>query len=614
MDGSSKRRRNGGERGVGGETRAGSFASSEHGVLRSYRVGALPLINHYLERMGLEESLRRRLPPDDPRRTMPSARVALLMIRNVLVAREPLYGIPEWAAEHSPELLDLFHSDLELLNDDRLGGCLAFLCDAFTPNLVLDLAGDVLARFDISLDELHNDSTTVSLHGEYAAAAKPRSRGGRVRPAITWGHSKDHRPDLKQLLFNLTLADDGGVPVYYSVESGNTNDDVTHRRNWDLLSRLAGRTDFLYVADCKLASAENLGHIARRGGRFVTILPRGRHEDTAFRQRVREHANSIPWTACWTRVERPDGWRAEQPPSEDMVDVIQVCDEERFDESGYRVHWFHSSRKAAHDAKARTDRFDRATRDLEELQVKMSKPRTRIHDRAEVEQRVAEILAKREAASLFTVRIECLEQESFRKEGRGRPSANSSYRRHVEQRFRLRWSVNEENWRADQAEDGLFPVLTNDRALTPRQALEAYKRQPKVEKRFSQLKSNYNIAPFNVKRPDRVVGFFAIYFLALLTQSLIERDLRRALAAAGDRATPSDRLLAQTLEIYPESRRTSRPTTRFVLDFLANLRRHEFIPHGARDASGVIYFRDDLTPAQERLLRLLDIDPRGYGV
>ena len=84
----------------------------------------------------------------------------------------------------------------------------------------------------------------------------------------------------------MTVTSDGNVPVFFSTASGNTVDDRTHIGTWDLLYELIGHADFLYVADCKLASSENLSHIAMRGGRFVTVLPCGRSEDIAFRQRL----------------------------------------------------------------------------------------------------------------------------------------------------------------------------------------------------------------------------------------------------------------------------------------------------------------------------------------
>ena len=63
----------------------------------------------------------------------------------------------------------------------------------------------------------------------------------------------------------MTVTSDGDVPIYFSSDSGNTVDDGTHVGTWDLLRELIGRADFLYVADCKLANVENLGHIATRG-------------------------------------------------------------------------------------------------------------------------------------------------------------------------------------------------------------------------------------------------------------------------------------------------------------------------------------------------------------
>lgn len=232
----------------------GATASVGGMRLRSFQIGAVPLLNRYFQRLKLEELLRRYLPRDDRRQTIPTERIVLLLIRNVLLSREPMYAIPEWAARHAPDLFDLFHEDVAGLQDDRLGTCLARLFGATTPELLLAIVRSAVDEFEVSLDELHNDSTSVSFHGRYLGARTPVRKKGLVQPAITWGHSKDHRPDLKQLLFTMTLANDGGVPLYFHVDSGNTSDDVTHRRSWDLLAELAGTPDFLYVADCKLAS------------------------------------------------------------------------------------------------------------------------------------------------------------------------------------------------------------------------------------------------------------------------------------------------------------------------------------------------------------------------
>ena len=77
------------------------------------------------------------------------------------------------------------------------------------------------------------------------------------------------------------------MPVYFTTASGNvwTTARIARPGTCCTFGRTAG---FLYVADCKLASSENLTHIASRGGRFVTVLPRTYKEDGVFRTRLRE--------------------------------------------------------------------------------------------------------------------------------------------------------------------------------------------------------------------------------------------------------------------------------------------------------------------------------------
>ena len=210
----------------------------------------------------------------------------LVLLKNLLISREPLYGVGEWAARHAPELLGLTPAQLPSLNDDRVGRCLDRLFDADIPSLTLAVVAHAVREFGVELDELHNDSTTVTFHGDYEAADRERTLRGRLRLAVTWGHNKDHRPDLKQLLYILTVTRDGAVPVQFRVESGNATDDRSHRGTWELLCKLTGRRDFLYVADCKLATAENMAYIHQHGGRFLSVLPRTRGEDAAFRTSV----------------------------------------------------------------------------------------------------------------------------------------------------------------------------------------------------------------------------------------------------------------------------------------------------------------------------------------
>jgi len=208
--------------------------------------------------MRLEEFLRAYLPRADRRCRIAPARGITLLLKNVLLSREPLYGVGEWAARYAPEALGFADTQLPALNDDRVGRCLDRLFRSDVSSMVLALAAHVVQEFQVDLDELHNDSTTITFHGAYGDAAQEEKRGQQTRMAITWGYNKDHRPDLKQLLYILTVAGDGAVPLYFQVASGNVVDDKTHIASWDFLCRLVGRPNFLSVADCKLASTENM--------------------------------------------------------------------------------------------------------------------------------------------------------------------------------------------------------------------------------------------------------------------------------------------------------------------------------------------------------------------
>ena len=568
----------------------GKHAQADGLQLCSYDVGALPLLNRIVERMQLRRILSEHLPRDDPRTELPTVTALLVLFANLLMARQPVYGVGEWAALFPPDLLGLRDHDLSRLHDDRFGRCLDRMFDRIGPTLIMAVVRHVIQEFAISLDELHNDSTTVSFYGAYDDAGQESEQRGRPTHAITWGHSKARRPDLKQLLYVLTVTSDGNVPVYFATDSGNTVDDGTHIGTWDLLYELIGHADFLYVADCKLASRENLGHIATRGGRFVTVLPRGRSEDVAFRQRLRTTPSVLKWTPLYA-------------PADDhghVVDELFVCGDDHIHSEGHRLLWYRSTRKAEQDKSRRARSIQKATEALGELRDRLQGPRTRFRERPKVEQALAEALAEAEASSWLLVEIQEKEEETFRQATRGRPSEQTKYVKETRLRFTLEWKLNVEALSEAEREDGVFPLLTNDRELSATEVLRAYKRQPMLEKRFSQFKTDFAVAPVFLKNVSRIQGLLASYFFALLVQALLERELRRAMARAGE----------ETLPLYPEARPCARPTTHRLIEVFASIQRHE-IRVGEGEAQVMV---TELTKAQRTILRLLRLDPRTYGL
>ena len=283
-------KRNEGEKRVVGQVaRLGSL------TVRSYQVGAMPKLRRIFDRMALVDKLREHLPKESKRMRVPTAETLQILVANILIARQPIYGVGDWAVRYAPDLFKLSACQLALIQDDRIGRCLDRLFRINVSDLVMDVMRDVVQEFHLDLEELHNDSTTISFHGDYDDAREPGKRFGNSTIALTWGHNKDHRPDLKQLLYILTVTDDGGVPIYFTTANGNTADDQTHVETWNLLRQLVGHADFLYVADCKLATKTNMQHIDKRKGRFVTILPRTRKENQEFHERVRREPGAVSW-------------------------------------------------------------------------------------------------------------------------------------------------------------------------------------------------------------------------------------------------------------------------------------------------------------------------------
>ena len=178
--------------------------------LRSEHLGALPIVDAFLDRVGVQALLERHLPAGDTRVALPAATVIGVIVRNLCVAREPLYGLAEWADRHDPGLLGLAEGEAVALNDDRAGRALDQLFDADRGSLLCELMLGVISEFKVDCSQLHNDSTSISLHGDYTAA-DGRARAGKPTVCAALGHSKDHRPELKQFVLELTVSADVAV-------------------------------------------------------------------------------------------------------------------------------------------------------------------------------------------------------------------------------------------------------------------------------------------------------------------------------------------------------------------------------------------------------------------
>jgi transposase len=558
---------------------------TEFGLV-SRALGGLPIVNVVLDRLGLPALLSAALPHDDARVKLAPAVAIRLVVTNLVLGREPLYGLGEWAARYDPALLGLTADEVGVLNDDRVGRALEALFDADRASLLTAVVLRAISEFSIDTSQLHNDSTSVSVHGAYRNAIGT-ARGGKPTPAITFGHSKDHRPDLKQLVWILTVSSDGAVPLAYRLADGNTSDDPTHVPTWDGLAGLLGRTDFLYVADSKLCSRQAMDHIASRGGRFVTVLPRSRAEDGAFRDYLHSH------TPPWTEATRRPGGRLGDPD-----EVYSTTPAPLPSAEGHRIVWVHSSAKAGRDATGRQARIEAGVAAIEELDTKLAGPRSRFKTRVAVEQAATAALTGAHADRWVTFTVTETVDKTYKQERPGRPGPATRYREIATSRFGLRADIALDRLAYDAASDGCFPLITNDRSLSDAQVLGAYRYQPNLERRHHLLKSVQDAAPLLLHNAARIEALFCCQFLALLAAALIEREVRNGMRRAA----------LDNIALYPEFRDCKAPSTERILEIFATVERHQL----HRDGTLVQTFEPELSAQQQQILELLRLPRTAY--
>ena len=262
--------------------------------------------------------------------------------------------------------------------------------------------------------------------------------------------------------------------------------------------------------------------------------------------------------------------------------------------------WVKSSALELRRRQSRRERLLAATQALETLNARLAGPRPRRRSREQILQYLERVLRRYRVRRYLRVELVHELAHQFRQTHRGRPGPNTHYQRKSKQHWQLRFSIDEAAIAYDRKSDGMYPLLSNDRTLTDAQILEAHKRQPTIEKRFSQSKSVFEIAPVFLKNEGRIEALFYLYFLVLLVQALIERELRRAM----------QREQLSALPLYPEERATRRPTAEQILRLFSHTTR-SVLRHKTEE---IRRFDPELTDIQRQILTLLMVPLSAYRV
>src|ERR687883_1563499 len=195
--------------------------------IEAYQVQHLPLVKAYADKIGLVEVINQVVPTEmdvDP------GTIVLGLVLDTLSGRSPLYRLEEFFAHQDTALLLGKAIPPQAFTDDTVGRVLDRLYDFGTLRLFTACAVRASMRFGLECRYVHFDTTSRSVWGDYQFAETQD-----LPFQMTYGYSKDKRPDLKQFILS-TLCVDRAVPIWGKLDDGNASDKTL---NTTLLSEIA---------------------------------------------------------------------------------------------------------------------------------------------------------------------------------------------------------------------------------------------------------------------------------------------------------------------------------------------------------------------------------------
>jgi len=409
--------------------------------LKKIVLNAHPIIQHTIERLKIPDIIRSYI-SSDQRCIVQTEQALSIVIHNYLTESLPLYEFKDWVRPLAAQAIGLSEPERDSIQDDRIGKALEQFYLGRHKDVFFRLALRAIKLFELDCSQVHQDTTSITFCGKYA--------GWSAQELLGFGHNKDHRPDLKQLVLGLTVTADGAVPLCHRIYDGNQTDDRLHPDNHKTLQKLLGRTDFIYVADSKLATEDNLSTICQWGGLFVSIMPRTWKEDEWFREKVRR--GEIKWQHILSRTNprKPDS----------QVDRYYKASGDHCTSQGYQLYWIRSTQKVEQDRETRARRLQAALQGLRALQTKLNK--YRLKNRDNIDAAIQKILKEHHCRDLIDVEIdECCEFKPLRKK-RGRPKKEEMNTELLQGKtlYSISFGVCHDVIKREEKGDGIFPLIT----------------------------------------------------------------------------------------------------------------------------------------------------------
>ena len=485
------------------------------------RLDHLGLVSGFCKEIGLEELINNRMPKESHKSMISNGTLLVAMILNGLgFVSRTLHMYPEYFSEKPTERLLGKGILPSHINEDVMGRFLDSLYELGVSGLYQEIALRVVKYLKLPCKSLNIDTTSFHLDGQYERDIDAKSIH------ITRGYSRDHRPDLNQVVLSLITENQAGIPLYMQAVSGNVNDTETFKKTVKshLKSLKAAYHNTYFIGDAALYIEETVQALAEQGQLFITRVPQKLKEAKA----ILAKAPQVIWTEL---------------------------------KDGYAGAWFDSNYGGIQQRWLLIKSAQAKTREKHILDAAIRKKTERsvIDFRKLCRQKFACDTDASQALQRWVDKQEFIrinESQIIRQDKRtkrGRPGLNDE----VITTFQITGMITTDlNLRNEaQQTNGLFILGTNDLTdkLCMQFLLDEYKSQQAVERGFRFLKSpDFLTSSLFLKKPERIEALLMIMTCSLMVYAGIEHLIRQR--------------LAEKNAFFPDMKKkpTQRPTAKWV--------------------------------------------------
>ena len=492
----------------------------------------LGLVAGMFAELGITEVIDKATQQDPEMRIVTAGHAVKAMVLNGLgFINQQLYLVPHFFQNKPISRLIAPGIQASHLNDDTLGRALDTLYNFGVTELYSLIAATAATRLGLTPKFRHLDTTSFHVDGRYNSAEAPDEQVVH----ITQGYSRDHRPDLNQVMLELVVEHQAGIPVLMKPLSGNSSDSKAFGQVVsDHIAQLHTPFSSTYlVADSALYSAENLQKLAETRLTWITRVPATLTEAQAVLAQA-DPQTMAPLT---------EGYRYRVVPSS---------------YGGVAQRWVLIYSEQRQPQAQRT--VDKQWRQQSDQEVKAFRTlcRTAFACEADAQQALARLA--RDVQTTFLSESTVCSTPHYRKRGRPGPGAQpDQVVYHIAGALASR--LTDRQARVDQ--QSCFILATNELdegQLSAQAVLDGYKGQAQAERGFRFLKDPQFLASsLYLKKPERIMALLMVMTVCLLVYAALEYRIRTVLKEHG--ATFPDQ----------KGRRIAHPTTRWVFHYFVGI-------------------------------------------